>query len=370
MHAGHYISGTGHLALIGWVLLGGMFSSEPPPFEMTEVSVISGADFDAMVAAQLPPDSATDVAQPAPPEVTPDTPEIAAAPDTPVETPDPPQTQAPAEDPAPEVTELTPPPEAQVSDVAPELDQPVGEQAVLVPEIAPEAVPRPVERVAPQAVAQPAPDATPSEVEQAAVAPDEAGETPEEPSEAEAPEEATTEIVTEATTAPKASSRPPGRRPVAPEPQVAETSAPAEATPTQTGDAINDAVLDAISDAQETSEPTSTPTPSGPPLSQGERDALKVAVARCWNVGTLSSEATQTVVVVSMKMNQNATPITGSIKMDSFEGGSSGSAARVYDAARRAILRCGASGFNLPQEKYSQWQTIEMTFDPRKMGVN
>ena len=67
MHAGHYISGTGHLALIGWVLLGGVFSSEPPPFEMTEVSVISGADFDALIAAQQPPASATDVAQPAPP---------------------------------------------------------------------------------------------------------------------------------------------------------------------------------------------------------------------------------------------------------------------------------------------------------------
>lgn len=368
MHAGHYISGTGHLALIGWVLLGGVFSSEPPPFEMTEVSVISGADFDAMMAAQQPPSSATDVAQPAPPEVTPETPEVAATQDTPVETPDPPQTQAPQEDPAPEVTELTPPPDAEVSDVAPELDQPVGEQAVLVPEIAPQAVPRPVERVAPQAVAQPDPDSTPSEVEQAAVAPDEAGETPQEASEAQAPEEATTEIVTEATTAPKASSRPPGRRPAAPEPQVAETSAPAETA--QSGDAINDAILDVLGDAEATAENVSTPTPSGPPLSQGERDALKVAVARCWNVGTLSSEATQTIVVVSMQMNQNATPVTGSIKMDSYEGGSSASARRVYDAARRAIIRCGADGFNLPQEKYSQWQRIEMTFDPRKMGVN
>ena len=151
---------------------------------------------------------------------------------------------------------------------------------------------------------------------------------------------------------------------------MTETNAPTETATTQSGDAIDDAVLDALGDAEETAEAASTPTPTGPPLSQGERDALKVAVARCWNVGTLSSEATQTVVVVSLQMNQNATPVTGSIKMDSFEGGSSSSAARVYDAARRAIIRCGANGFNLPQEKYSQWQTIEMTFDPRKMGVN
>lgn len=369
MHTGHYISGAGHLTLIGWVLLGGVFSSDPPPFEATEVSVISGADFDALIAAQRPPDSATEVAQPPAPEVAPDTPEVAATPDATVETPDPPQTQTPPADPAPEVTELTPPPEAVVSDVAPELDEPVGDQAVLVPEVAPEAVARPVERVAPQPVAQPDPDATPSEVEQAAVAPDEAGETPQEPAEAQAPEEATTEIVTEATTAPRASPRPPGRRPAAPAPQVAETAEPAE-TPQQSGDAINDAVLDALGDAQETAETPAAPTPTGPPLSQGERDALRVAVGRCWNVGTLSSEATQTVVVVSLQMNKDATPVTGSIQMQSFEGGSSASARRVYDAARRAIIRCGGQGFNLPAEKYSQWQTIEMTFDPRKMGVN
>jgi hypothetical protein len=69
-------------------------------------------------------------------------------------------------------------------------------------------------------------------------------------------------------------------------------------------------------------------------------------------------------------MNQDGTPINETIAMESFSGGTAGSARRVYDAARRAILRCGARGFDLPAEKYSQWQTIEMTFDPRKLGVN
>ncbi|MEM9438259.1 MAG: energy transducer TonB, partial [Pseudomonadota bacterium] len=36
-------------------------------------------------------------------------------------------------------------------------------------------------------------------------------------------------------------------------------------------------------------------------------------------------------------------------------------------AARRAIIRCGATGFDLPREKYDQWRQIEMTFNPEEM---
>ena len=39
------------------------------------------------------------------------------------------------------------------------------------------------------------------------------------------------------------------------------------------------------------------------------------------------------------------------------------------EAARRAIIRCGARGFELPPEKYEQWRDIEMTFDPERMRI-
>ncbi len=368
MHTGHYISGTGHLVFIGWLLFGSAFDAAPPPFEATEVSVISGADFDALVAAGQSPDTATDVAQPEQPDVSTDAPEIAATPDAAIEQPTPIQTETPPDDTAPDVTELSLPPEAAVDDTPPELDQPIGDVAVLVPELAPQAVPRPVDRVAPEPVAQPEPDATPDPVEQQAVAPDAAGEAVEEPQEAQAPEEATTEIVTEATAAPKASSRPPGRRPAAPEPQVASTPATTPdaptASPTDT-DAVRDALAEALSGAVETPAPTA---PSGPPLSVGEKESLRVAVSGCWNVGSLSSAALQTTVVVSVNMNQNGTPVIDTIRQVGSSGGSDADAKRVFDSARRAIIRCGTKGYKLPAEKYSQWQTIEMTFDPKKVG--
>ncbi|MGJ8618286.1 MAG: energy transducer TonB [Sulfitobacter sp.] len=363
MHTGHYISGTGHLVFIGWLLFGSVFDADPPPFEMTEVSVISGADFDKLTAAQQAPDTATDVAQPAQPDVAPDAPEVAATQDTAIEQPPPIQTETPPEDTPPEVTELALPPETQVDDTPPELDQPVGDVAVLVPDIAPVAVPRPVERVAPEPVAQPEQDATPDPVEQAAVAPDATGETVEEPQDAQAPEEATTQIVTEATAAPKASPRPPGTRPAAPAQQAAQTASP-DAPSTDT-----DAVAAALEEALSGSEtPAPAAAPSGPPLSAGEKESLRVAVSACWNVGSLSSAALQTTVVISVNMNQNGTPVIETIRQVGSSGGSDADARRVFESARRAIIRCGSKGYKLPSDKYSQWQTIEMTFDPKKMG--
>ncbi|MBD3663865.1 energy transducer TonB [Sulfitobacter aestuariivivens] len=359
MDTGQYISGAGHLILIGWAFLGGVFRSEPPPFEMTEVSVITGAEFDAILAAQVPPDQVTDVAQPQAPEITPDAPEVAAEPDRVIDQPVPSQAEAPPEDSPPEEVPDAPPQPAEVTDAAPTLDDPVGDVAVLAPEVAPEAAPRPIERVAPEPVAQPDPEAAPELDQQQAVAPDEAGETPDEPQDATAPEEATTEIVTEATAAPAASVRPPGRRPAAPEPQVATNEA------SQDDNAA--AIAAAVAAAQAAAEAPGTPAPSGPPLTQGERESLRLAVKECWNVGSMSSEALRTIVVVGVQMNRDGTPIGNTIRLLSSTGGSDAAARQGFETARRAILRCGGKGFDLPDEKYGQWQSIEITFDPRKM---
>ena len=366
MHTGQYISGAGHLGLIAWLLLGGLFSDRPEPFEMTEVSVISGADFDAMIAAQQAPQSTTEVAQPAASEASADAPNVNSAQDLAIEQPAPVQVDTPPDATPPEVAEL--PPEAPSEEQPQDLAEPIGDIAVLVPETAPEAAPRPVERVAPEPVAQPEPEALPEPEAREAVTPDASGEAPQqEPQEAAAPEEAVAEIVTEATNAPAASTRPPGRRPAVPARQVAEAptvETPTPATPSNDGGSVNnDDVLAALAAAQE-----AVAAPSGPPLSSGEKDALRAQIAKCWNIGSLSTEALGTIVIIGVKMNRDATPVNESIHMISASGGSDASARRVYDSARRAIILCGSRGYDLPDDKFSQWQTIEMTFDPSKMG--
>jgi hypothetical protein len=84
-------------------------------------------------------------------------------------------------------------------------------------------------------------------------------------------------------------------------------------------------------------------------------------------VGSLSTDALGTTVVVQVSMNQDGTPMSDSIRLVSSSGGSGGAAQQAFEAARRAIIRCGARGFPLPVEKYSQWRDIEMTFNPEGM---
>jgi hypothetical protein len=92
-------------------------------------------------------------------------------------------------------------------------------------------------------------------------------------------------------------------------------------------------------------------------------------VQQCWNVGSLSTEALGTTVVVSVRMGEDGRPDNGSIRMDSFSGGGDAAARQAFEAARRAIIRCGANGFNLPADKYDQWRDIEMTFNPESMRI-
>jgi len=378
VNTGQIISGAGHLALISWALFGGVFRSDPPPFEVVEATTISTEEFAALLARQSAPEAVANVDTPEPPAPGDSAPPLASTPDTPPESTPPPAQETAPPDPAPDVTEITPPAPAEVTDTAPVLEPPQEDVAVVVPEVSPRPKPRPAPRVAPEAVAPPEPDVRIDEVAQPEVAPDEGAEVPQEPAEATAQEEAATEIVTEAEeskdAAPTSSLRPKPRpaRPVAqaetpapaetPKPATAETPKPA--APATDQSAVNDALAAALGTSQNTNT-----APSGPPLTSGEKDALRVAVQQCWNVGSLSTEALGTTVVVSVRMGEDGKPDNGSIRMDSFSGGGDAAARQAFEAARRAIIRCGANGFNLPPEKYDQWRDIEMTFNPESMRI-
>ncbi len=96
---------------------------------------------------------------------------------------------------------------------------------------------------------------------------------------------------------------------------------------------------------------------------------MALSVQRCWNVGELSSDALRVAVAVSIEMNRDATPVADSIRLVRHSGESELLARQAFDTARRAIIRCGVNGFDLPAEKYGQWREIEMTFDPSNMRI-
>ena len=108
---------------------------------------------------------------------------------------------------------------------------------------------------------------------------------------------------------------------------------------------------------------------TAPQLSSGERDGLRVAVRECWNVGALSTDALAVTVTVAVSMQPDGRPDAGSIRLADAEGGSGAAVERAFDAARRAIIRCGQDGYDLPSDQYDQWRDIEMVFNPESMRI-
>lgn len=372
MNTGQIISGVGHASLIAWAVLGGSFNAEPLPFEVTEVTAISAEEYAALTAPQASPEAVANVDTPQPPQAG-DAPSLSSEADSAPAQSDPEASQAPPPDEVPQVEEPSPPPQAEVSDAPPEPPSPPEDVAVLAPEVSSRPQAREAPRVAPEPVAQPEPDVRIDDVERQETRPDPEADTSMPDEEATAPEEATTEIVTEAeraeAAAPSRSLRPKGR-PARPEPaetpeQTEQTAQPAQDAPEPDDRAVADALAEALGQAGATGQ---TGTPQGPPLTAGEQDGLRVAVQQCWNVGSLSSDALRTTVVVGVAFNRDGT-VAGDVRQISATGGSGDAARQAFEAARRAILRCGASGFDLPPEKYDHWREIEMSFNPENMRI-
>lgn len=376
MQTGTRISLAGHGLLMGWVVFGAWFPSEPLPSRVQQVALISAEQFEKLSQQRQAPQVAPEPAPlDEPAEVQP-APEPAPQPDPEPETVQP-EPVAPAA-PDPQVTKIPEPqPEPDVPATPPAAVE-APEIAALVPQLRPETAPRPVDRVAPEPVAPPEPDTRVDDIAQPEVSPEEGTETEQEAQEATAPEAASDRIVTEenageevaASAAPEVSVRP-KTRPARPQPQpeeAVEAAQPAEQEQPETADTPS-AVEDALAEALAGGADVEAREPSGPPLTLGEKDALRVAVSQCWNVGSLSTDALNTTVVVAVSLAQDGKPDSGSIRMLSSTGGSSSAAQQAFGAARRAIIRCGAKGFQLPPEKYAQWRDIEMTFNPERMRI-
>ncbi len=380
---GTYASGIAHVVLIGWLLLGWGLTSDPLPFEVTNVSVVSGAEYDQLVAATTPqPSTDTPVAPDAPATDTP------PAPDAPLV--EPPPDQVTPETPPPDTAEAPPPdalppvePPAEVTEVAPDQPPQPLEQATPDPTLDVAVLPqaRPADRVAPEAVQPPPEDVPVADVPLDAVVPDETAppaEVIEPPVEAAAPEEATTEIVppeVQPATAPEVALRPPVRpNRVAPAPETpAETPAedPVVATaetPTPDTSAADDAAVQAALEAALAGTTSTEPAAAqGPPMTGSERDAFRVAVSSCWNVD-VGSEAANVTVTVGFELGRDG-KVLGDVRQIGGSGGSDAAINTAFGAARRAILRCQQDGFQLPADKYEQWREVEMTFDPNGMRL-
>lgn len=364
MNTGTYISGSAHGALILWALVGGYFLSpdEPSPADISDVSIISSAEFAAMTL----PDTAPDVPSAEPVVQSPVSEDV--APDVASETDDKPA--------APAVTEVAPPdsealpdtpdalqtPPVEVPDDAPILDQPPSAVTDVPVENVTDEAPKAAEapRIAPMAAPEAPPGAEIADTTTPEVVPDQEAEQTAEEAPATAPEEATTEIVTEAET-PARSAMASSKRPVSRPPPPAPRPEPAEATQEQ-------AINDALAGLEDQTPAPAANIPTGPPMTGAEKDGFRIAVRQCWVVD-VGSQAANVTVTVAFSLDPEGRVIQGSLKMLGSDGGEGNAVTAAFDAARRAILRCQKGGYDLPRDKYGQWQNVEMTFNPKSMRI-
>ncbi len=393
MSTGTITSGVGHAAVILWVVLGDwLFAPEPAAeIAVSQVSLVSSAQFDAMVAAApAQPDPAPELPQPPVADVV--SPPV-AEPELPAPEPEPQPAALP--EPLPELAPDVPVSPDPQPVPAPEPVAPIAEdeQPVPVPNSAVRPRPRPIDRVA----ATPVDETVDAPEIAETVTPETSEDSPspeifEEPAPAAAPEEATTQIVTEAVEteedapqlAPTSSRRPQARpeqvaevpeedpAPAAPEPTPAAEPKPEPEPAEETVDAEAEAIAAALAEATAevpAEDNGAGDAPTGPPMTSGDIDAMRVAVKQCWNLGSLSSDAMRTTVTVRVSLGPDGVPDVGSIRMTGSEGGTDASAGIMFTAARSAIARCGRSGFPLPPEKYDQWKDLELVFDPNGMRL-
>ena len=402
MRTGIIISGAGHVGLILLVLVAGLFEprSRLEDVSVTQVALMSGAEFDAMLAA-VPP--ATAPSAPAPPPAAPlarpdpkPAPEPAPEP-VPQPAPEPEPAPQPVPDPAPQVVpdpQPAPPsvlPEADSAVISPPTDGVGGSSQPIVSSKPP--AERPADRIAPEVA--PAP---PENVPEAAEATPETAPTPDAAAEIPAPEaaqrpeagtvlrtEANDVVVENAPPPPLAASAPPSMprsiprpkaRPdrlaaVAPDPKP-EPEPKAEAKPEPTPDpkpAANPDPPQRTIDQQSISASLAEAMAAdGPalPLRIGEEDGIKRAIANCWNSGTLSTEAMRSTLRLLIKMNPDRT--VEDIELIESTAPSKAAEGALMRTARSAIVRC-ISNADLATDRYDAWREIPLEFDPRPMGL-
>jgi hypothetical protein len=141
-------------------------------------------------------------------------------------------------------------------------------------------------------------------------------------------------------------------------PATKPTAATAATKPTVT------AAAPAPEPAEEAEEATSLP--EGPPMTSSEKNGLKLAVQKCWNMPAGVRDASELKVTLAAELQPDGEVITASIKLIEPNPVPDARFKSAFDAGRRALIRCSPYA-DLPRDKFAQWRNIEVVFNPEGM---
>lgn len=122
-----------------------------------------------------------------------------------------------------------------------------------------------------------------------------------------------------------------------------------------------------LTDPAARAQPSPSPVaPMGAQVTAGELDALRNQLAGCWNMQAGARYAEDIVVEVRIFVNPDRSVRDAQI-LDQFRYGTDNYFRAAADSALRAVFNPMCNPLDLPPEKYDQWQTITVNFDPRDM---
>ena len=124
---------------------------------------------------------------------------------------------------------------------------------------------------------------------------------------------------------------------------------------------------------QPTQQPTTKPQPSSQPiaplgsqLSVSELDLVKQQIEQCWNVPAGARDAQDLTPEFRVSMNPDGT--VRSATLMNPERLSDQFFQAAAESARRALFNPSCQPLKLPPQKYDQWQTFTITFDPKDLS--
>ncbi|HXZ02737.1 MAG TPA: cell envelope integrity protein TolA [Stellaceae bacterium] len=106
--------------------------------------------------------------------------------------------------------------------------------------------------------------------------------------------------------------------------------------------------------------------PLGPQLTTSELDLVKQQIEACWNVPAGARDAKDLTPEFRVYMNPDGT-IRSAIQLNPERNGDPFFQAAA-DSALRALRNPRCQPLKLPPDKYDQWQTFTITFDPKDIS--
>jgi outer membrane biosynthesis protein TonB len=111
---------------------------------------------------------------------------------------------------------------------------------------------------------------------------------------------------------------------------------------------------------------TGTPAPLGPKMTMSEEDALRRQLEKCWNVPFGAKDAENLIVEIFMVINPDRTLREARV-VDNMRYNTDTFFRAAADSALRAVRSPLCSPFDVPPDKYSTWNTVTVTFNPKDM---